>query len=218
MANKKPFSVTGALNLGWRLVMRDFGTILKLWLAALVLMMGPQLLTSAMREDLPGLIFIVSLGVWVLQMVVSVGLVNVGLMIARNKGVRVMDLLEVQAKTVIGYMVAMVLVGLGVFFGLLLLVIPGIWLALYFSMTQYVLIDKDMGPVEAMQKSGELTQGVKWQLLGFSLSAVFINLIGALMLGVGLIITIPWTWMAGLVIYLKLSGEDIKGLPKAETT
>ncbi|MCI5108269.1 MAG: hypothetical protein MRY49_00280 [Candidatus Pacebacteria bacterium] len=65
------------------------------------------------------------------------------------------------------YLFAMILYGLAVFIGLILLVVPGIYIALRFAFAPLILIDKDLGIKESFKKSTEITKDVKWKLLGF---------------------------------------------------
>lgn len=89
--------------------------------------------------------------------------------------------------------------------GFFLLVIPGIYFMLKYQFFSQLIVDKNMGVIEALKKSGEITKGVKWQLLGFALAIIGVNLLGALALGFGLLVTIPVTLVAYTIVYRKLS-------------
>ena len=56
---------------------------------------------------------------------------------------------------------------------------PGIIFALMFMFSTFIVIDRELGPIEAMKESHRITHGHKWKLLGFSLLLVLINLLGA---------------------------------------
>jgi len=77
----------------------------------------------------------------------------------------------------------------------------------------FIVIDRGLGPVEAMKESARLTRGYKWQLLGFVLVLALINFVGALALLVGLFVTIPVTSLAFVQAYRALSANA--GLPPA---
>ncbi len=102
---------------------------------------------------------------------------------------------------------AKLLVGVVVILGLVLLIVPGIIFGLMFMFTPYVVIDKGLGPIEAMRESKRITDGHKWQLLGLVGLAVLVNILGFLCLIVGLLVTIPLTALAVVHAYRTLSAH-----------
>jgi len=102
---------------------------------------------------------------------------------------------------------ATLLIGLIVVGGLILLIIPGIYWSLRYSMTTNLIVDKDMGILEAMGESGKLTAGIKWRLLGFGFTALGIIILGALCLGAGVLVAMPIIWLAQVYIYKNLLGK-----------
>jgi uncharacterized membrane protein len=105
------------------------------------------------------------------------------------------------------YLGASILYALAIVVGLVLLVVPGIILALMFMFTTFIVIDRGLGPIEAMKESNRITYGHKWTLLGFTLMLVLINLLGVLALVVGLLVTIPVSSLAVTHAYRVLSGR-----------
>ncbi|MGH6867212.1 MAG: DUF975 family protein [Methyloceanibacter sp.] len=101
---------------------------------------------------------------------------------------------------------ASILLGLTILAGILLLIVPGIIFALMFAFTTFLVIDRDLGPIEAMKESKRLTYGHKWTLLGFLLVLVGINLLGLIAFGVGLLVSIPVSSLAFAHAYRTLAG------------
>lgn len=99
---------------------------------------------------------------------------------------------------------ANILIGLIVFAGIILLIVPGIIWGLKYQFTLNLIVDKDMGISEAMQKSAELTKGVKLQLLGLNLTLVGVMILGFLALGIGILVAVPIVWLADVYVYKKL--------------
>jgi uncharacterized membrane protein len=89
-------------------------------------------------------------------------------------------------------------------FGLVLLIVPGIILAIKYVFYDYLIIDKELGPLEALRESSRITGGVKWQLFIFMLLVFLINFAGILFFGVGLLLTIPATTIATAYVYRRL--------------
>lgn len=73
------------------------------------------------------------------------------------------------------WMIAAIMAGIGIFGGLLLFVIPGIWLAMMLSMFTPVIALEGKGPVDSLRRSFELVKSDFWETLGFIL---LIGLIG----------------------------------------
>jgi hypothetical protein len=94
------------------------------------------------------------------------------------------------------YLAGSILVGLAIIAGLILLVIPGIIFGLMFMFTTFIIIDRGIGPIEAMKESNRITRGHRWTLLGLILVLFLINLAGALALVVGLLVSIPVSTLA----------------------
>jgi uncharacterized membrane protein len=103
------------------------------------------------------------------------------------------------------YLAATLLVGLAVLLGLVLLIVPGIIFALMFMFTSFLVIDRGLGPIDAMKESKRITSGYKWPLFGFVLLLALINVVGAAVLLVGLLVTVPVTSLAFAYAYRLLS-------------
>jgi MFS family permease len=87
-------------------------------------------------------------------------------------------------------LIVAILVTLGIYIGLILLVIPGIILALRWSITAPVVVIERDGPTRSMGRSAELTEGHRWAIFGlFILFAVFfwitLIVVGALFSALG---------------------------------
>jgi hypothetical protein len=104
------------------------------------------------------------------------------------------------------YLGASILVLLAVMAGFILLIIPGIIVGLGLSLTGYLVIDKGLGPVAAIKESWRLTKGHKWQILGFVALMALVNVLGFVLLIVGLLVTLPVTALAFAHLYRTLSG------------
>jgi len=84
-----------------------------------------------------------------------------------------------------------ILVSLGVFVGLILFIIPGIILALRWSVALPACVVENLGPIAAMRRSADLTKGHRWQIFGMFVLIIVVamvafGVIGAL-IGMGLL-------------------------------
>jgi uncharacterized membrane protein len=85
--------------------------------------------------------------------------------------------------------------------------VPGIIFMLMFMFTTFIVIERELGPIDAMKESRRITRGHKWQLLGFLLLLVLINLLGLLALVVGMLVSIPVSSLAFAHAYRLLGGK-----------
>lgn len=105
------------------------------------------------------------------------------------------------------YFCAHILNGLAVLVGLVLFIIPGIWIAIKFSFYRFYVLDKGLTGVEALKESSKLAEGSKWKIFGFMLAAVLINILGILAFGIGFLITVPWIGLAWTTVYFTLKQQ-----------
>ena len=168
----------------------------------------PNLFSSLlMTDNQPNLAsFIVQIIGWVLQMAVSLGLIGVALKLYDRKKVVYKNLFD-YFRLIIPYFIGSFIYGAIVVVGFILLIIPGIIWAIKFRYFQYFMVDKNMGPIDALKASAKITKGVKWKLLGFGIVLGLINICGALLLLVGLLFTVPLSIMAEVYVYRKLASK-----------
>ena len=96
-------------------------------------------------------------------------------------------------------------------FGLILTLIffvPSIFVTVRFKFFPYIVAEHEHSSVkDLVMMSYKLTEGHFWQILGFLLIASFCNLIGALLFGVGLLVTVPTTVFASAHLYDRLKSH-----------
>ena len=105
------------------------------------------------------------------------------------------------------YLGASLLLSFTVAVGFVLLIVPGVIFALMFMFAPFIVIERVLGPIDAMKASNQLTRGHKWQLLGLVLLLVLINLLGLVALVVGLLVSIPVSTLAFVHAYRVLGGR-----------
>jgi len=99
------------------------------------------------------------------------------------------------------------LTAFGMIVGLLLFVIPGLVLALGWSLASAFVSDTDCSASEALSESWGLTKGFKLKLFFFVGATVLVVLLGLLCLGVGFFVALPTVVIAYAVIYMRLTGN-----------
>jgi uncharacterized membrane protein len=91
--------------------------------------------------------------------------------------------------------------------GLVLLIVPGIIFGLMFMFATFIVIERELGPIDALSESNRITRGHKWPLFGFVLLLVAVNLLGLLALVVGVLVSIPVSTLAFVHAYRVLGGK-----------
>ncbi len=91
----------------------------------------------------------------------------------------------------------------------------GVWQALRYQFYSFALIDYGVGPVKALNISRRLARGHEGELFGLDFKILLINLVGLLCLGVGLLFTVPTSFLALAHRYAflrDLNADELKGI------
>jgi uncharacterized membrane protein len=101
--------------------------------------------------------------------------------------------------------------------GLIALVIPGIYLAVGYLFAIQMSIFGGLDPWSAMEWSRKLITRNWWRFLGLLLVLVILNLLGILLAGIGLLLTIPLTFLVLYVVFEDLTREVFSDQEAAAT-
>jgi uncharacterized membrane protein len=94
------------------------------------------------------------------------------------------------------------------YLGLLLFLLPGIYIWLTYAMTPYVLEERPNFPVlEAMKSSRKMMSGYKLQLLWLKISFLGWDLLNLLTFGLAFIYVAPYKMTTEAVFYNEISGR-----------
>jgi len=206
--------VTEALRFGWDAVVRQPLAVLVVFVASLVGSMfsffgsmAQVILDQQGKVELAliayatGVLLGLPLSLWM-----NMGLTRYMLKLARGQQANFGEIFA--GGPFIACLLASLLLGLGVGLGLLLLIVPGIVLAIGWSYWMYLVVDRGRGPVDALGTSWKITRGFKWPLFGLMLLFIPITILGLLACGVGVLVAMPVCQLAMAYVYLKLTGEE----------
>ncbi len=149
----------------------------------------------------------VSLLLTAIQLFLSLGFTKLMLLLIQDAYVTVADMFN-NFRPFLSYFIASFLYGIAVSIGLLLLIAPGIFIAIRFQFYPYFILENGDSSFIALQKSFYLSQNLTLELLLFGVVVVILNIIGALLIGIGIIFTYPLTTMATAIIYRSLIEES----------
>ncbi|MDD5567400.1 MAG: DUF975 family protein [Patescibacteria group bacterium] len=210
--SESKFTIGEAVNFGWNKTKENAGLLI---VVVLITMAVGGFGTLFSRSG--AAVYFINLVVWVVGLFIGIGVIKIMLKIYDGQKPE-LNLLWSGGPVFVNYLLGSILVSLIVLGGLILLVIPGIIWSIKYSMTTYLIVDKGMGPTEALRKSGEITQGSKWQLFLLGLVLALINMAGALVFVIGLLFTIPLNNLAMAFVYRKLLGQAPASAPTPTPT
>lgn len=200
-APRQAFSIKQAIGFGWRTTLANFPLLIGVSLLYLTISLT---LRVGLRDvGGAGTAFIVSILTLAVEGVLSVGLITICLKLYDGQRPSLRDLAP-PSSVVVRYLVVGAAFGLMVFAGLLLVVVPGIFLALTFGYAPLLVVDRGLGFGEAFRASARLTAGVKWRLLGLTLALAGVVVLGVLCLIVGVIVAFPVVQLATVFVYRRL--------------
>jgi len=140
------------------------------------------------------------------------GIYIVAFQIARNRPTTFSDFFK-------GFNRALPILLLAIVSGLLIgiatlcFILPGIYLAIAYMFALPLLLDKNLDFWPAMETSRKLVTKKWFVFFGFSIVMGLINIAGLLLIGIGFLVTFPWTICATVAAY-----EDIVGLNSVADT
>jgi len=127
----------------------------------------------------------------------------------RNQSTEVKHLFDV-FRNYLNAVLGTILVGTIVGLGMPILIVPGIIFACKLAFVPYLIVDEHLDVLEAVRRSWNMTSGYSWRIFGIGFLAIFIYLLGLVLFGVGVIVSIIWVKLAFAVIYHRVrSLEDI---------
>jgi len=148
----------------------------------------------------------------------QLGLARAGLNIVSGKQASI-GMLFGEGNKLIRAILASILYGIAVMIGFLLLIVPGIYIALRYGQFMTAIVDRDLGIMEAFDYSSSITTNNRMNLFLFWLLAIVAIIIGMIPCGLGLIFIGPVVWLASLVAYrwMQYGRDAAKDHPGTDT-
>jgi len=197
--------IRDSLSFGWRTFRRN-----TLFFMVLLIILGiPLAILGALLDGLPPdgadpSRLLLEAALWVLRSLAAMVIIVVSLSFL-DRGAFDMERLKRMKPLFIPYIAGSFLLFFLIGVGIALFVIPGAYIAIRFQFTPYLIIDGGMGPIDAFKAAWAMTRGLGLELLLLLLSMVGLNILGAVPLGLGLLITVPVTFMAHAMVYRDLA-------------
>ena len=149
---------------------------------------------------------IISLLFLLVRLFLALGFTKIMLFLIEDRPVEINDMVN-NLRIFLNYITAYFLFTIAVVVGLFLLIVPGIYLAIRLQFYPYYIIEYGDPSYVALQKSFYATKNLTLELFVFGLCVVIANVVGAFLLGIGVIFTYPLTTMATAIVFKGLEQE-----------
>jgi uncharacterized membrane protein len=135
-----------------------------------------------------------------LSILLSLGLVRVGLNLVSGKQVSVGQLFG-EGRKLLPAIGASIIFGLAMVIGFVLLIVPGIYIALRYGQFMNAMVDRNLGVMDSLKYSSSITTNNRLNLFLLILLSIAIGIAGLLALVVGLIFAYPVIWLSWIVAF-----------------
>jgi uncharacterized membrane protein len=136
----------------------------------------------------------------VLSILLSLGLVRIGLNLVSGKPVSVGQLFG-EGRKLLPAIGAAILFGLMAGIGFILLIFPGIYIVLRYGQFMNAMVDRNLGVMDSLNYSSSITTNNRLNLFLLILLSIAIGIAGLLALVVGLIFAYPVIWLSWIAAF-----------------
>lgn len=105
---------------------------------------------------------------------------------------------------VLAHLLVTALIGLA----LVALIIPGIIVACRLAFVSYLVMDKNLDPIEAVETSWKMTRGYGFTIFGLGVTSIFVGFVGLLCLIVGIFPAVIWIKASFASLYQAILMEN----------
>lgn len=121
------------------------------------------------------------------------------------------DQLAQQYTLVVPLVLMNVLMGLGITLGIILFVIPAIYLSVAWMLAMPIMVDRGLGPWQALELSRKLVTKHWFSMLAYALIAGAALAVGAFTFGIAFFWLLPWLSLSYAILYRELAGSMTLG-------
>lgn len=205
-------SIGEALRFGWNTFTKRPWFFIGLYVCVFIVYSILSWVTDPEQHRNGFVPFLASIGAFVLGVFIEMLMINI--LLKSHDNVETVQFSDAWSKLPFWYYAgAKILVAIVVIIGMVLLIVPGIIAALVLFFSNYLVVDKNLGPIETMKESARITKGHRWWLLLFILVIAGLNILGALALFVGLLVTVPVSMLAVVHVYRTLEHKASEVAP-----
>jgi uncharacterized membrane protein len=197
---------------GWKTIWKYFLELFLIGLLLFIISLPVNLFSFLIRDGSWGfgififVLFSAAYGILILGPV-QYGMYYAYLKAARGEVVQVGDMFAFKDNYV-NVMLAALLTNIIIGIGVVMLIIPGIIFACKLAFVPYLVIEKKLDPVKALQTSWQMTDGYAMNIFVMGLLAIFIAIGGFIVFFVGVIIAAMWIYASFASIYYAVDSRQ----------
>ncbi|HEY3375748.1 MAG TPA: DUF975 family protein [Candidatus Aquicultor sp.] len=209
----KDFSVGEAISNAWEVFKRNWVLFVGLAVISAVI--------SGIASSIDRSLGISNFGIFgfLAATFIAMGAANVALKSIKGETAEFADFFTVYPLFLV-FLISNFLFSVIVSIGFILIIIPGIYLAVRLQFFGYYIVDKNASGTEAvtesLRNSWELTRGITLKVFVLDLAFLGLIILGAIPIGLGLLIVFPLITLASAYVYLKLAGAEASPVKEPE--
>lgn len=195
--SEKVIDAMGSIRFGWNTLKANLKFFVVLMAIVGIVDLLVQLLSVGLPSEENDMRFSSILAIYVflivyvtITIIFKVGLIRISIVFRNGEKPQIRDLYRNNPIVLMNYLVASCFYILMILVGLILLVVPGIYLILKYQFYDYLIVDRGMGPFEALKESGRMTGGAKTGLFMFWLT-LYGGILAVMILLAVLLIALP---------------------------
>lgn len=197
------------LGEGWELFKKNAGGFVGFTLIMLLVSAIPQVLPDRIKP-------LGSIASSVLSGPLGAGLYIVAFKLIKQRATTFSDFFR-GFNNFLPLFLASLVTGILTLIGFALLIIPGIYLAVAWMFTTLFIVDRKFDFWDAMESSRKVVSTRWFSWFGFLIVLTLINVVGFLVFGVGLLITVPLSICATAIAYQDIMGLSSTGMAEEGT-
>ncbi len=134
-----------------------------------------------------GILWVLTIWIPYLNVGTTIGMFSIAAKMARAEGISMTEIFNPQYRKFMGeFFLVMAFFMIGMYTGIIFLIIPGYVIAIAWSLAPLLVVDRGMDPIEAIKKSNELTYGHKWVIFGgMTLLYIAVVIAAGILIGIG---------------------------------
>jgi uncharacterized membrane protein len=206
-------TVGESFNHGWKTIWKYFLELFLIGLLLFIISIPINALSFLLRDGNLGfgllifIVFTVGYGILILGPL-EYGMYYAYLKAARGEGLKVSDMFTAFKDNYVNVMLAALLTNIIIGIGIVMLIIPGIFFACKLAFVPYLVIDKKLDAVKAVQTSWQMTEGYAMNIFAMGLLSIFIAIGGLIAFLVGVIIAAMWIYASFASIYYSVDSRQ----------
>jgi len=203
-------SIGTSFSFGWRQLWKYFLYLFLVSIIIAVLQIPMGAFNIPHHTGLPGLILLQVFAFFYSLLLFPVFIYGADLIYLRAIRDEPIDLKEMfvgfnnYVNIILAHLLATAIIGLGFVF----LIIPGIIFACRLVFVPYIVMDRNLDAVKAVEKSWKMTAGYGWKIFGMGILSFFIIILGLILLFVGVIPAAMWVSSAFASLYHSIDHRE----------